>query len=73
MLDIDPDKITTYTIKEKSTFSFMTQTLKWEMSNNGNFDQIFFTLPSAPNRFHRTMQKWILGIHWRRKQKTPGG
>lgn len=40
-----------------------TPKLKWYMSFVDNKYLRFF-LPKAPNRFHRFMQRWLLGIYW---------
>lgn len=38
---------------------------RWSFSLNGT-KEILFLCPSAPNRFHRLMQRLILGVTWRR-------
>jgi hypothetical protein len=37
---------------------------KWSISPR--FDTEFFTPSPMPNWFHRTMQRLILGIHWKK-------
>jgi hypothetical protein len=37
---------------------------KWSIGPE--FDIAFFTTSPMPNWFHRTMQRLILGIHWRK-------
>lgn len=33
---------------------------------NGDWQGLLVRVTFYPNWFHRTMQRWILGIHWRR-------
>ena len=40
---------------------------KWDMCLNGRWNELLFSMPSAPNWFHRWAQRLILGIHWRRR------
>lgn len=37
----------------------------WEWCFNGDWHSLKFRVFSAPNWFHRFLQKWMLGIHWR--------
>lgn len=39
---------------------------KWTLRMGGNVDGIHYQFVSAPNWFHRKMQKLILGFEWRR-------
>lgn len=39
------------------------QAPQWKWCLNGNWDITFFQV-TAPNRFHRFMQRLILGIYW---------
>lgn len=39
---------------------------KSEWSMGPEFDIVFVTPSPMPNWFHRTMQRLILGIHWRK-------
>jgi hypothetical protein len=40
----------------------------WEWCVGGDWYSMTFRVPmkKGPNWFHRFMQKWLLGIHWRR-------
>jgi hypothetical protein len=38
---------------------------QWQWCLNGDWQTIFNSAKS-PNAFNRLMQKWILGIHWRK-------
>jgi len=39
---------------------------QWQWCLNGEWNSVVFNVVSAPNAFNRLMQKWILGIHWRK-------
>jgi len=41
----------------------------WEMAPTGNFDVLSIHNIAAPCWFHRKMQRFILGIKWRRVEK----
>ena len=39
---------------------------RWEWTLGGNFTELAFRVPTAPNTFHRLMLRVFLGIHYRR-------
>ena len=58
-----------FELPKDNDFAFMAvepPKAKWQMCPTGDWYGIVYSLPSAPNAFHRFMQGLILGMKWRR-------
>jgi len=43
-----------------------TRNFTWAWCFNGDWHSLTVQTESAPCWFHRLMQRWVLGIHWRK-------